>query len=172
MTAGSRIVVGPEAKPAPARIRQDPTAAWKLLRWVGILLLVAGTIDMALGFYPYNPESPQWRFLHGAALATSWPGLLLGLGIWAMASLGMGGRRGVLIAAGVNLFGVLVLLIGLLAMVGGYDTALSTVDLAVRPSLTKSYTRALLVGLIYLASMTVIVVTLIRSTVKSESNDR
>jgi hypothetical protein len=77
-----------------------PDFGWKLLGWVGGVLLIVGLIDLGLAFYPPMFGNPNWEFgtvssslnslpvpmlglalLLGAAVARGW---VLGTRVWAI----------------------------------------------------------------------------------------
>ena len=77
-----------------------PDFGWKLLGWVGGVLLLIGLIDIGLAFYPPMFGNPNWEFgtvssslnslpvpmlglalLLGAAVARGW---ILGVRVWAI----------------------------------------------------------------------------------------
>ena len=68
-------------------------AAWATLWWVGILLLLAGVVDIALAFYPPNFKEPTWRFEVVGSVAGGLPLPIVGLLAATMAALA-GRKRG------------------------------------------------------------------------------
>jgi hypothetical protein len=48
--------------------RQSPSAAWALLRWIGLAFAIVGAVDLALAWYPANLGNAEWEF--GAITAT------------------------------------------------------------------------------------------------------
>jgi len=82
-----------------------PDFGWKLLGWVGGVLLIVGLIDLGLAFYPPMFGNPNWEFgtvssqlnslpvpmlglalLLGAAVARGW---ILGTRVWAIVGIVM-----------------------------------------------------------------------------------
>jgi hypothetical protein len=82
-----------------------PDFGWKLLGWVGGVLLIVGLIDLGLAFYPPMFGNPNWEFgtvssqlnslpvpmlglalLLGAAVARGW---ILGTRVWAIVAIVM-----------------------------------------------------------------------------------
>lgn len=82
-----------------------PDFGWKLLGWVGGVLLIVGLLDLGLAFYPPMIGNPNWEFgtvsaqlnslpvpmlglalLLGAAVARGW---ILGTRVWAIVAIVM-----------------------------------------------------------------------------------
>lgn len=153
--SGGRILVGADAK-ARRVPRLEPARAYRVLFVLGILLLVAGLVDIALALYPIQLGTPEWRFVTGVTLITGWPILLLGSAFVIMAGIALEHPPRLLFGAAVGgvLSAALVLL--LLAVIAGREAALASADLARRPVLGKSILRSGLTGVIYVIAQSLL----------------
>ncbi len=92
---------------------------WGLLTGIGLMLVVAGGVDLTLGIYPLQFGSPDWEFGAIGNLLNRLPMFALGLTMLLGASLA--GRR-----TGWSLFwGIVLLLVGILVFVLGLFVATS-----------------------------------------------
>jgi len=104
-----------------------PRTAWRLLGWVGVLLVFVGFVDVALQWYPTSFKSPEWEFGTVAGTMATLPLLTIGLMVLLASFLARANRGGVLTMAVV--FSVLVLLV-----LGVFLLFLSDVPLALKAS--------------------------------------
>jgi hypothetical protein len=88
--AAPKVVIGAEDRGAKGPVvtaAERATATWSTLWWIGLLLFVAGLIDLGLAFYPPNFGEPTWRFEVAASIAQGLPLPIVGLLSATMAAL-------------------------------------------------------------------------------------
>jgi len=85
--------------------------AWRVVGWLGLVLLVVGVIDVALRWYPVAFKSPEWEFATTSISIASLPIVSIGAVSLLFSFLQRSARTGVII------IGVLFTLLALLVMV-------------------------------------------------------
>lgn len=65
---------------------RDPTEAWLVLGWIGLVFLVVGGVDFALVWFPTNFGNREWQFTTVSQSFNGLPILLLGLGFLTVAA--------------------------------------------------------------------------------------
>lgn len=84
---------------------------WRILAGIGLMLLLAGGVDLALGIYPLQFGAPEWEFGAVGNLLNRLP--LAGLGLMLLLAASLAEAR-----AGWSLFwGAILLLVGILVFV-------------------------------------------------------
>ncbi len=70
--------------------RKSSARIWQILWVLGLVLFVAGTIDVALGIYPLDVGTPEWEFAAVANFLNRLPLAAVGLGMALAAALARG----------------------------------------------------------------------------------
>src|SRR5688572_916458 len=81
-----KVVVGTQSR-SQERTVNLTSSTWTLLWWIGLLLVVAGLVDVLLALYPPHFGEPTWRFTVLASVANGLPLPLVGLLTATMAAL-------------------------------------------------------------------------------------
>jgi len=123
-------------------------ASWRLLWWVGLLLLAAGLVDVGLALYPAAFGQPVWRFTAFASVANGMPLPAVGVLTATMAAVAArrpGSMRFALVLNVVALLGIVVLVLGFL-------TGIQAAFLAAAPELQLGLQKAVFKTLLFSAS--------------------
>ena len=141
----------PMARPAPVRV------LWSVIRILGVVLVIAGGIDLALLWYPARFGVAEYEFATISSFVAGLPVLTVGLVALAVEALG-NEHRGLQLAIGIGFFAVLALLIVLaLFFALTVPVALAApledpaIRLGVRKSIVKTTVQFVAYGLGYLA---------------------
>ena len=126
-----------------------PRTAWRLLGWLGWLLLLVGGIDLVSQWYPPAFKSPEWEFGVVTVTIASLPLLTIGSTAVLASCLSRAKRGGVLMMGA--FFALLFVVVGLMLVLFASD-----LPLAMRsppgPALTavkKAIARTLAMGVAY-----------------------
>ncbi|HET8634749.1 MAG TPA: hypothetical protein VFL88_11445 [Gemmatimonadales bacterium] len=127
-----------------------PDFGWKLLGWVGGVLLIVGLIDLGLAFYPPMFGNPNWEFGTISSQLNSLPVPTLGLGLLLGAAVARGWELGMRIWAIVGI--VLAVFIVAAAVLWALNLPLafrSVQEPAARLGLKKSVAKSVAQAILY-----------------------
>jgi hypothetical protein len=141
---------GPGVVISEARqVRTEPSssfsysrAAWTTVWWVGLLLIVAGFVDLSLALYPLQLGVEPWRFAALASVANGLPLPAVGIFAIAMAAVAserVGRARFALLLSALGAVALILLLIGFVtAIAPTVASASPDVRLGVKKSAFKT----------------------------------
>jgi hypothetical protein len=127
-----------------------PDFGWKLLGFVGGVLLVVGLVDLGLAFYPPMFGNPNWEFGTISGSLNSLPVPMLGLGLLLGAAVARGWILGTRVWAIVGI--VLAVFIVAAAVIWALNLPLafrSVQEPAARLGLKKSVTKSVAQAILY-----------------------
>jgi hypothetical protein len=131
-------------------------ASWRLLWWVGLLLLAAGLVDVGLALYPAAFGQPTWRFAAFASVANGLPLLAVGILTATMAAVAarrLGSMRFALVLNVIAVLAIVALVLGFLTGVGpAFQTAAPEVQLGLRKAVIKTLLFSASFGIAFLVS--------------------
>ena len=143
-----KVVLSEERKKAESKLlKPDLDMAWKWVGRLGVLLLVVGLGDFALGWYPLNFGSVEWEFGTIAATFSGLPLVTMGFAAFLGAGLARGQRWVVLTAAWA--LAVLAVFVGAMYLVFLLDVpvALRSVEGVAELGIKKAIAKTSLLGL-------------------------
>jgi len=136
-----------EAKRSTSFTKEAIETGWRVVGWLGLVLLVVGVIDVALRWYPVAFKSPEWEFATTSISIASLPIVSIGAVSLLFSFLQRGARPGVII------IGVLFTLLALLVMVWlipfGLDVPIALGAISApgpRTEILKAIARTLVMG--------------------------
>ena len=96
---GPSVQTGPVIPGLVRTIGPAPQRAWRMLGWIGLVFLVMGFVDIALGWYPLAFGNPEWEFgtISGSLNAFALP--ILGIYLIAASAVARGARKTAKVAA-------------------------------------------------------------------------
>jgi hypothetical protein len=151
-TAAQRLVIGGTAADtrAPKLVLPPADLGWSLLGWAGLVFLVIGLLDQALGWFPLHFGNPEWEFGTVTRTLDTLPIAVLGLAM----TLASAAQRRVpwtaRAAAALCWLLAAVLLAGLVVFLLDVPVALKSVTQpAVRSGLERAIVKALVQGVLY-----------------------
>ncbi len=127
-----------------------PDFGWKLLGWVGGVLLIVGLIDLGLAFYPPMFGNPNWEFGTVSSSLNSLPVPMLGLALLLGAAVARGWVLGTRVWAIVGI--VLAVFIVAAAVIWALNLPLafkSVQDPVARLGLKKSVAKSVAQAILY-----------------------
>ncbi len=127
-----------------------PDFGWKLLGWVGGVLLIVGLIDLGLAMYPPMFGNPNWEFGTVSAQLNSLPVPMLGLALLLGAAVARGWILGTRVWAIVGI--VMAVLILAAAVIWALNLPLafrSVQEPAARLGLKKSVAKSVAQAILY-----------------------
>lgn len=151
-SGGRPGVVMREKKPsrdAAVVVAWGESTRWKVLGWLGVVLLAAALSDYALALYPLGFGSPEWEMATVGAIIQGLPLFSIGIAaIWiAAASLG---RKWILTVVGVGAFVIVALiLVGLVLFVTDVPIGLRATHGVAKIGVGKLVARTLFLGLLF-----------------------
>ncbi len=128
----------------------DPIRVWAPAQVLGVFLLLAGVIDIALAVLSPAPADPNWRFATVALLIGGLPLPTLGLLSGVMASIATGHRLRSRIWGALCLLVSVALVLGLMAFILALPDVRAVTPVESLADLEKTATRTVAVGLVFL----------------------
>jgi hypothetical protein len=148
----SKVVLGSQGRAPQERTMSLTSSTWTLLWWIGILLVVAGLVDLLLAFYPPRFSEPTWRFTVLASVANGLPLPLVGLLTATMAGLASERPGRSRIALFMNAIAAIGLLAVIVVFATSIDNAFQIAAAEARPGLNKAVFKTLLFSTVFCAA--------------------
>jgi hypothetical protein len=123
----SRNTILAPSRPVTTTVVDATPAAWKIVAWCGIVLILVGLSDIVLVFYPWRMGEPGWEFGVLTSALSSLPIVVVGFAGWIGSSVARGRKTAT------RVLGVLSVVFGVL-IVSGFLVYLTNVPLALQNS--------------------------------------
>ena len=147
--APPELYVG-QAKLDPSPVG-DPARAWSTAQLLGVFLLLAGVIDLALAMLSPAPGDPLWRFATTALLIGGLPLPTIGLMAGVMASIATGKPVRAKVWGGISILFAIGVAVGLVALLMALPEVRTQTPAEAMADLNRTTTRTIAVGFVFIA---------------------
>lgn len=131
--------------PAPAQ----PDSAWGWLGWFGLVLAVAGLVDLALLWWPVGLGSPEWEFATVVSTTSAMPLVAIGLCALLASAAARGSRWLLMVMGAVLVLGAVILAVMLVLFLTNVPMALQATADQARVGIVKASVKTVVLAVLF-----------------------